>query len=71
MMGFTADGHVDPKMASAREQVSINDSMKIKEKRAEIPTSEIAPGSDAWQQGQTYRSMTRYFPAIAGVGRRI
>lgn len=51
MMGFTADGQADPKMVSERDQRLGIDSAKKKQARADIAAPPIAPGADAWRQG--------------------
>lgn len=51
MMGFTADGQADPKMVSERDQRLGIDSAKEKQARADIVAPPIAPGADAWRQG--------------------
>ncbi|ONH49930.1 Protein of unknown function [Pseudomonas cedrina] len=51
MMGFTADGQADPAMVAERDQrLGINSSDK-KKARADIIAAPIAPGADAWRQG--------------------
>lgn len=51
MMGFTADGQADPAMVAERDQrLGINSSDK-KKARADIIAPPIAPGADAWRQG--------------------
>ncbi|MDQ0739788.1 OBAP family protein [Pseudomonas sp. W4I3] len=51
MMGFTADGQADPKMVAERDQRLGIDSAKEKQARADIAAPPIAPGADAWRQG--------------------
>lgn len=55
MMGFTADGQLDPKMVADRDRALNIDSSQIKAKRADIPTRPIAQGADEWQQGQAFQ----------------
>lgn len=51
MMGFTADGQADEHMVAERDQrMGINSSQK-KRARADIAAPPIAPGADAWRQG--------------------
>jgi len=51
MMGFTADGQVDQKLVSERDQrFGINSAEKSKS-RADIPAPAIDPGADAWRKG--------------------
>jgi hypothetical protein len=52
MMGFTADGQVDPAMVAARDArlgVSSEDKRK---RRADIAAPPIDAGADAWHQGK-------------------
>ncbi|MCQ6255554.1 OBAP family protein [Pseudomonas sp. Q11] len=51
MMGFTAEGQADPHMITQRDQRLEIDSAQKKKARAEIAAPAIAPGADAWQQG--------------------
>jgi hypothetical protein len=52
MMGFTADGQLDPARLAARDQRVGIDSAARRADRADIETPPIAPGADAWQQGR-------------------
>lgn len=51
MMGFTADGQIDPVMVAARDEHFGVSSAKKKQDRASIPAPAIDPGADAWQKG--------------------
>ncbi|MDQ3202022.1 MAG: OBAP family protein [Pseudomonadota bacterium] len=51
MMGFTADGQVDPKMVSERDNRFGIYSSKKKNARADIAAPVIDPGADAWIRG--------------------
>lgn len=51
MMGFTADGQADAKMVAERDQRLGVDSASKKTDRADIVAPPIAPGADAWRQG--------------------
>ncbi len=51
MMGFTADGQADPGMVSERDQRLGVDSAEKRKSRADIPAPAVAPGADAWRQG--------------------
>ena len=51
MMGFTADGQLDPTVLSERDRRFNIDSTKLRENRASIPAPPIAPGADGWQRG--------------------
>ncbi len=52
MMGFTADGQVDPALVTARDQRLRIDSQKKRQDRAGIAAPSIDPGADAWQRGK-------------------
>jgi len=51
MMGFTADGQVDPAIVAARDRRFGVSSEKKRTGRADIPAPTVAPGADAWQNG--------------------
>jgi len=51
MMGFTADGQVDPALVAARDKRFGIDSAVKRKQREDIPTPPIDPGADAWQRG--------------------
>lgn len=55
MMGFTADGQVDPAMVEARDRELQVDAMKIKARRADLPVRPVAAGADGWQHGQSFQ----------------
>jgi len=52
MMGFTADGQIDPAIVAARDQRFGISTEDRKRNRADIPPPPIAEGADAWQQGK-------------------
>ncbi|MFJ5282799.1 OBAP family protein [Pseudomonas sp. NPDC088429] len=51
MMGFTAEGQVDPKLVAERDLRLGIDSAERRKARADIPSPAIAPGADAWSKG--------------------
>lgn len=51
MMGFTADGQVDPAMVAARDKRVGISSAERRRDRADIAAPPIDPGADAWQRG--------------------
>jgi hypothetical protein len=51
MMGFTADGQIDPALVAARDQRFGVSSEKKKADRADIETPATLSGADAWQMG--------------------
>lgn len=51
MMGFTADGQADPAMVAKRDARMGIDSSQKKNDRSDIAAPTIAPGADAWQNG--------------------
>ena len=53
MMGFTADGQLDPAVVATRDREGATTAAQLKAQRAGIPTQQIAPGADAWQTGRT------------------
>jgi hypothetical protein len=52
MMGFTAEGQINPALLTARDQRFDLSAEAKKQNRADIPAPQIQPGADAWQQGQ-------------------
>ncbi|WVV47124.1 DUF1264 domain-containing protein [Pseudomonas sp. NA13] len=55
MMGFTADGQVDPQLVRERDGRMGVDSEAKKRARAGIQAPVIDPGADAWQKGQVWQ----------------
>ncbi|WP_348749551.1 OBAP family protein [Pseudomonas rhodesiae] len=55
MMGFTADGQADPQKVAERDRRFGIDSAQKRRTRADIPTPTVAPGADAWRQGQVFQ----------------
>jgi len=55
MMGFTADGQVDPAMVAARDQRFAISSEEKRAQRQDIPAPAIDAGADAWQHGKVYQ----------------
>lgn len=51
MMGFTADGQLDPARLTARDARLDIDSAEARARRADIAAPSIAAGADAWMQG--------------------
>lgn len=52
MMGFTADGQIDPAMLKARDERMGLDSAAERESRKDIKPEPVLPGADAWMQGK-------------------
>lgn len=52
MMGFTADGQIDPALVSQRDQRLGISSAEEKASRADIPTPAVDPGANAWEHGK-------------------
>lgn len=55
MMGFTADGQVDPQMVAERDRGRNIDPAKVKATRADFPTRPVAEGADGWQKGPAFQ----------------
>lgn len=53
MMGFTADGQLDPARTAERDRRLGTDMAEKRRARAEIPVPQVAPGANAWEGGQT------------------
>jgi hypothetical protein len=47
MMGFTADGQVDPALVAARDRAAGMDTAATKARRADFPVRPIAEGADS------------------------
>jgi hypothetical protein len=52
MMGFTADGQVDPTLVARRDGEQPRNTAAAKARRADLPGRPIAEGADAWQHGR-------------------
>lgn len=52
MMGFTADGQIDPAMLRQRDERLDIDSKKLRAARADIKPNPVQPGADSWQSGK-------------------
>lgn len=55
MMGFTAEGQVDPELVAERDRDQHLDSAKIAVQRADLPTRPVAAGADAWEHGPAFQ----------------
>lgn len=53
MMGFTADGQLDPALVAARDQRFGVSSEQKRRERADIVSQPVAGGADAWHRGMT------------------
>lgn len=53
MMGFTADGQINPALVKDRDQRFNMSTEAKKQNRADILTPRVQPGADAWEIGQT------------------
>ena len=55
MMGFTADGQVDPSLVEERNRELKVDAAEIRARRTDLPVRPIAEGADGWQQGPGFQ----------------
>lgn len=55
MMGFTADGQVDPRLVAARDREQHIDPAKAKAGRADLVVRPTVPGADGWQHGPPFQ----------------
>ena len=55
MMGFTADGQMDPALVADRNRALQVDAVDVMARRADFPVRPIAEGADAWQQGPGFQ----------------
>lgn len=51
MMGFTAEGQIDPALVKERNRRLDIDGARKQQDRTEIPSPPVAPGADAWREG--------------------
>lgn len=51
MMGFTADGQIDPRLVAARDRTQSEDTATVKARRGDLPARPVAVGADGWQSG--------------------
>ncbi len=52
MMGFTGDGQLRADLLQQRDQRAGVSTQAKRAARADLPTPAIAPGADAWMNGQ-------------------
>lgn len=52
MMGFTADGQLDPALEKARDQRLGVDTQAIRRSRKSIPQPTVDPAANAWEKGE-------------------
>lgn len=52
MLGFTGDGQLRPELLQQRDGRAGVSSQAKRQQRADLPTPAIAPGADAWMNGQ-------------------
>ena len=53
LMGFTADGQIDPRLVAGRDREAGLSTADKKARRADLPAGKVEPGADAWQRGET------------------
>lgn len=51
MMGFTADGQLDPRLIADRDRRLEMNTEEVKKRRAEIQAPPVVSGANAWEQG--------------------
>lgn len=52
LMGFTAEGQIEPKRVEERDRAMGLDTAARKARRADLPAGAVDPGADAWQKGE-------------------
>lgn len=52
MMAFTQEGQLDPHKLALRDAELDVKAAEKKQRRADLPSPEIAPGADAWERGE-------------------
>ena len=53
MMGFTADGQMDPSLAHDRDRRFNISTTRKRHNRRDIPMPDLVPGANAWESGKT------------------
>ncbi|MBN8874279.1 MAG: OBAP family protein [Rhodospirillales bacterium] len=70
MMGFTADGQIDPAKLEARDRRLGISWRQRRAARAAIPVPPPLPGANAWQSGRSQQTMLREVDFAAGASAR-
>ena len=68
MMGFTADGQLDPTKIEGRDRELKIDVAALKARRADLPARPIAAGADGWQKEKAFQlndELLKQAPATA------
>lgn len=55
MMGFTADGQIDPALVAARDRERKVDTAEIKAQRVDLKARPVAAGADGWLRGPAWQ----------------
>lgn len=55
MMGFTADGQINPEMRMARDRRVGESTLERQARRRDIPMPEVDPAANSWQSGRTWQ----------------
>ena len=56
MMGFTADGQIDPALLRSRDERFGVSSDKLRQARADTPMPAVLPGANAWESGMSLQT---------------
>lgn len=62
MMGFVADGQVDPHRLQERDRRLGTSTQAIRQDRGDIPLPKVDPGANTWQSGRTVQRTLREVP---------
>lgn len=62
MMGFTADGQIDPALLQRRDERLDISSAERRQARAELPQASVDPLANAWQSGETPQTTLQQRP---------
>jgi hypothetical protein len=55
MMGFTADGQLDPALVEERDRALKVDAVEVRARRVDLPVRPIAEGADGWRKGPGFQ----------------
>ena len=70
MMGFTADGQIDPTLVAARERGLRRTTAAVQADRAGFANRPIAAGADAWQEGAAFQLLDELLKPVTAAPKR-
>lgn len=67
MMGFTADGQIDPVLVADRDRRFGVSTQRRRDNRRDIPMPHVDPAANSWQYGETYQTQIARRPLPGNV----